>query len=222
MQESDEGSAPPPPNNGLEVGYRAFSFNDRALGHGEPIKVRQGERILFHFLNSSATETVNVALPPHEFEVVALDGNPVPKSQTVKVLQIGAAERADAVVIMNSPGVWILGTTDDDDRRRGLGVVVEYANRKGAPQWAKLVKSNWDYTLFGQETNRLVAPDDQFDLVFKKIPGGHGGFNRWTINGKSYPHTDPLMVQAGKRYRLIFGMRATTPTRCTCIGIVSN
>ena len=44
----------------------------------------------------------------------------------------------------------------------------------------------------------------QFDLVFKKIPGGHGGFNRWTINGKSYPHTDALMVQAGKRYRMIF------------------
>ena len=204
MQESDEGSAPPPPNNGLEVGYRAFSFNDKALGHGEPIKVRQGERILFHFLNSSATETVNVALPSHEFEVVALDGNPVPKPQRVKMLQIGAAERIDALVTMNSPGVWILGTTDDDDRKNGFGVVVEYANQKGAPQWTKPEKQNWDYTLFGQEANHVVAPDGQFDLVFKKIPGGHGGFNRWTINGKSYPHTDPLMVQTGKRYRMIF------------------
>jgi FtsP/CotA-like multicopper oxidase with cupredoxin domain len=204
MEESDEGSAPPPPNNGLEVGYRAFSFNDKALGHGDPIRVGKGDLVLFHFLNSSATETVNVALPSHQFEVVALDGNPVPKPQKVNVLQVGAAERVDAIVSMDSPGVWILGTTDDDDRKHGFGVVVEYANQKGAPQWAKPEKQPWDYTIFGQEANRVVALDGQFDLVFKKIPGGHGGFNRWTINGKSYPHTDPLMVKAGKRYRMIF------------------
>ena len=204
MEESDEGSAPPPPNNGLEVGYRAFSFNDKALGHGEPIRVKRGDRFLFHFLNASATETVNVGLPSHQFQVVALDGNPVPNSQTVKMLQIGAAERVDAIVSMDAPGVWILGSMDDDDRQHGFGVVLEYADRKGAPQWTKPEKQPWDYTLFGKDTKVITAPDGQFDLVFKKIPGGHGGFNRWTINGKSYPHTDPLMVRAGKRYRMIF------------------
>ena len=204
MEEEDEGSAPPPPNNGLEVGYRAFSFNDKALGHGEPIRVRQRERVLFHFLNASATETVNVEFPSHQFEVVALDGNPVPSPQRVRMLQVGAAERVDAIVSMDSPGVWILGTTDDDDRKNGFGIVVEYANQKGAPRWTKQEKSAWDCTIFGQEKGNVSAPDGQFDLTFKKIPGGHGGFNRWTINGKSYPHTDPLMVQAGKRYRMIF------------------
>ena len=44
----------------------------------------------------------------------------------------------------------------------------------------------------------------QFALAFEKIPGGRGGFNRWTINGKSFPDTDPLPVQAGRRYRLVF------------------
>jgi len=204
MKEEDAGSAPPPPNNGLEVGYRAFSFNDKALGYGEPIRVQPGDRVLFHFLNSSATETVNVALPSHQFEVVALDGNPVPNPQKVKVLQVGVAERIDTIVTMDSPGVWILGTTDDDDRKRGFGVVVEYSNQKGAPQWIKPANTNWDYALFGQDANHVPAPDGQFDLTFKKIPGGHGGFNRWTINGKSFPHTDPLMVHAGKRYRMIF------------------
>jgi FtsP/CotA-like multicopper oxidase with cupredoxin domain len=37
----------PPPDNGMEVMYRAASFNDKALGHGEPIRVRAGERVLF-------------------------------------------------------------------------------------------------------------------------------------------------------------------------------
>ena len=35
---------------------------------------------------------------------------------------------------MNRPGIWILGATNDDDRKMGLGVVVEYANQSGEPQ----------------------------------------------------------------------------------------
>lgn len=199
----DIGGAPPPPNNGLEVGYRSFSFNDKALGFGEPVRVREGERVLFHFLNASATETVNVALAGHSLEVVALDGNPVPNPQAVRFLQIGPAERVDAIVAMDSPGVWILGSMDDDDRKHGFGVVVEYAGRTGAPQWATLKIAPWDYTVFGN-SGSIAAPDGQFDLSIRKIPGGHGGFNRWTVNGKSYPHADPMTVHAGKRYRMIY------------------
>src|SRR5271166_1053045 len=36
----------PPPDNGLEVLYASASFNDKMLGHGEPVRVRQGERVL--------------------------------------------------------------------------------------------------------------------------------------------------------------------------------
>jgi FtsP/CotA-like multicopper oxidase with cupredoxin domain len=36
-------------------------------------------------------------------------------------------------------------------------------------------------------------------LTFEKVPG-----NRWTINGKSWPDTNPLFTaQEGKRYRLL-------------------
>jgi FtsP/CotA-like multicopper oxidase with cupredoxin domain len=204
MDEEDEDSAPAPPDNGLEVGYKAFAFNGKSLGHGEPVRVREGERVLFHFLNASATETVRVGLPAHQFEVIALDGNHVPNPQKVATLHIGVAERVDAVVTMNSPGVWTLGTLDDDDRKDGFGVVVEYAGRQGAPQWIKPAKPAWDYTVFGSEPGHVASPYGTFDLILKKIPGGHGGFNRWTINGKSWPDTDPLRVEAGRRYRMIF------------------
>jgi multicopper oxidase len=33
----------PPPDNGLEVLYKSASFNDKMLGHGEPIRVREGQ-----------------------------------------------------------------------------------------------------------------------------------------------------------------------------------
>ena len=47
------------------------------LGGGEPIRVRQGQRILFRIINASATLQHQLALPGHQFQVVALDGNPI-------------------------------------------------------------------------------------------------------------------------------------------------
>jgi FtsP/CotA-like multicopper oxidase with cupredoxin domain len=191
----------PPPDNGMEVMYRAASLNDKALGHGEPIRVKTGARVLFHVLNASATDDIRLALPGHEFNVIALDGNPVPNPRAVPVLTLAPAERIDAIVEMQQPGVWILGATDDSMREMGMGVVLEYAGQRGAAQWSKPQSSSWDYTVFG--ANAIIPdPDHRFNLVFEKIPGGHGGFNRWTINGKSWPDVDPLIVKAGQRYRI--------------------
>lgn len=120
--------------HGYEVGYRAFSVNGRSLGHGRPIKVKAGQRVLFHVLNASATEIRSLALPGHTFKVTALDGNPVPRQADVPVLWRGTAERVSALVEMNHPGVWVLGDLSDDDRNNGMGTVVEYAGR-GSTLW---------------------------------------------------------------------------------------
>jgi FtsP/CotA-like multicopper oxidase with cupredoxin domain len=208
-EDEDSGAPKPPPKkdekpNGWEIGYQRFTINGRSLGFGEPIRVKQGQRVLLHILNASATENIQLALPGHRFQIVALDGNPVPRPQLVDVLELGTAERIDAIVEMNNPGVWILGTPKDDDRKNGMGIVVEYANRTGAPRWIKPAKHTWDYTMFGD--NRPVPnPDETITLAFGKINGGTGGFNRWTVNGKEFDIKDaPRALQKGKRYRLVF------------------
>jgi len=94
---------------GLEVGSMTYSINDKALGSGEPIRVRQGQRLLIHFLNASAIENRRIALPGHKMKVIGLDGNPVPTPQMVDSVFLGAGERADVIIEMNHPGVWILG-----------------------------------------------------------------------------------------------------------------
>lgn len=193
----------PPPDNGLEVVYKSASFNDKALGHGEPIRVRQGQRVLFRLLNASATDDVMVALPGHRFTVLALDGNPIRAPRAVDTLMLAPAERIDAVVEMNRPGVWIFGSTEEGEQRMGLGVVIEYAGATGAPQWQPPPNAMWDYLAFGHDGPQ-AKPDERVELLFQKIPGGRGGFNRWTINGKSWPDADPVLVQRGKRYRLVF------------------
>jgi FtsP/CotA-like multicopper oxidase with cupredoxin domain len=193
----------PPPDNGLEVVYASATLGERMLGHDEPIRVRRGERVLFRLLNASATMDVALALPGHRFTVIALDGNPVPTPATVDVLKLDVAERADVIVEMNNPGIWVFGSTDDMDRNMGMGVVIEYENQQGEPQWVSPPPLPWRYAAFAR-TAPAPEPDDTISLIFEKIPGGRGGYNRWTINGKSWPDTNPLFtVQEGKRYRLL-------------------
>jgi FtsP/CotA-like multicopper oxidase with cupredoxin domain len=193
--------------HGYEVGYKFFTINGRMLGHGEPIRIKQGERVLFHILNGSATEIRSLALPGHSFEVVALDGNPVPNPARVPVLWLGTAERISAVVEMNRPGVWIMGDLADDDRRHGMGIVVEYAGRSGKPQWVGPKPFRWDYTRFGKLGASAPEPDETFDMTFAKDNAAEEGFNRWTINGVAYPMSNEMAqasfhVTQGKRYRL--------------------
>jgi len=192
---------------GYEVEYDAFTINGRMLGHGEPVKVKAGERVLFHVVNGSATEMRSLALPGHVFRVVALDGNPVPNAASLPVLWLGPAERVSAVVEMKNPGVWVLGDLDDDDRRHGMGIVVEYAGRSAKPAWTAPPKFKWNYARFAKAGAKASPPDQAFDMTFAKDNAAEEGFNRWTINGVAYPMTGESAPAAfhlteRKRYRI--------------------
>lgn len=199
-EKKEKGNGKP---NGLEVGYRSFCINGKTMSASEPIHVKEGERMLFHFLNASATENRKIALPGHKFKVIALDGNPVPNPETVEVIELGVAERVDAIVEMNNPGKWILGVFIDEDREGGMARIIEYANHSGKPYWKKPSQSDWDYRLFGTN-NTVEEPDKIIPMKFGKINGGRNGFNTWTINGKTYEESTPGLLHYGKRYRLSF------------------
>ncbi len=193
--------------HGFEVGYEAFSVNGRMLGQGAPIQVKEGERVLVHVLNASATETRSLALPGHTFTVLALDGNPVPKPADVPVLWLGAAERISALVHMTAPGVWVLGDLSDDDRDHGMGIVVEYAGQRGDPQWKAPAPFTWDYRLFAKPEATAAVPDQLIDLLIQKRNAEHDGFNVWTLNGTAFDADarQPVFdLHRGKRYRLRF------------------
>jgi FtsP/CotA-like multicopper oxidase with cupredoxin domain len=194
-------------SKGFEVGYEVFSINGKALGHGEPLRVRTGERVLFHVLNASATEIRSLALPGHAFRVLALDGNPVPTPADVPVLWLGTAERITALVEMRTPGIWVMGDLAGADRKRGMGMVVEYVGRIGAPRWIAPRPSRWDYRRFGDPNPRGPEPDESFELTFVKRNAALHGFNQWTINGEAFSMasmTPRFVLHHGRRYRLKF------------------
>ncbi|MEB3981526.1 multicopper oxidase domain-containing protein [Mycobacterium sp. 663a-19] len=191
--------------HGFEVGYRAFAINGRMLGHGEPIRVAQGQRVLLHVLNASATENRSLALPGHAFTVLALDGNPVPNPVAVPVLWLGAAERVSAIVEMSHPGKWVLGDLSDDDRGNGMGTVVEYAGSTGDPQWAPPPPFTWDYRLFTRPGATVAPPDNTIELLIGKRNADRDGFNVWTLNDTPFDMrtgTPQFELKLGARYRL--------------------
>lgn len=197
-------SANVPQTSGSDVGYRYATINGHMLGTGEPLRVKQGQRVLMRLLNASATENVALALAGHHFTVIAMDGNAVPQPRSVQVLSLAVAERVDAIVEMNEPGVWVLGSTIAAERDKGLGLVIEYAGRNDKPVWNDPVPVEWDYTQFAS-AGKAPAPDTTYELTFRDIGQLHGSmFDTWTINNKSWPDMEPLLVQRGKRYRLVF------------------
>jgi FtsP/CotA-like multicopper oxidase with cupredoxin domain len=191
--------------HGYEVGYRYFTINGRILGHAEPVRVKQGERVLFHVLNGSATEIRSLALPGHSFKIIALDGNPVPVPAEVPVLWLGTAERISAIVEMKRPGVWILGDLADDDRAHGMGIVVEYAGHKAKPVWIPPKPFHWSYARFAKPNDIPAEPDETIDMAFTKQNAAEHGFNLWAINDKVFPSesmTVAYHLRQGKRYRI--------------------
>lgn len=191
--------------HGYEVGYRFFTINGRMLGHGDPVRVKRGERVLFHILNGSATEIRSIALPGHSFQVVAFDGNPVPSPAAVPVLWLGTAERISAIVEMNHPGVWVMGDLADDDRSHGMGIVIEYAGQRGKPAWVPPPSFRWNYARFAKPNEVASRPDEVIDMTFTKQNAADHGFNRWAINDVAFSSgamTPAYHLHEGKRYRL--------------------
>lgn len=185
-------------NGPLDVEFRAFTINGKMAGAGEPIRVRVGERVLFRIVNASATLHHRLALPAHEFRVVALDGNAVPVPRSVPVLDIAPGERVDAIVEMAHAGVWWLGEVRQWQREGGMAIAIEFAGQSGPPRWIAPRPFTWDYGIFSA-TATDPAPVETLTMAFKAKPDGH----TWMINGKSYPKTDPIVVRAGRRYRWI-------------------
>jgi FtsP/CotA-like multicopper oxidase with cupredoxin domain len=197
---SDDGS--------LMVSYVCGSINGRMLGHDAPISVRPGERVLFQILNASATEPHWLSLPGHQFQVLALDGAPVPTQAKVDALRLGPAERITALVTMNNPGVWILGEPQQAFRNAGIGVVVEYANRSGRPQFTPPPALTWDYRAFADPVPAVYTPDLTIPMVFTSSFKGHGALDQWSINGHSWPDAPPIQLHQGLRHRLVFDNRS--------------
>jgi len=188
------------------VCYQYATFNGRLYPDSEPLRVRRGERIRFRFVNASATQNTTIALPGHSFRIIALDGNPVPVQSVVRTIDLGVAERVDAIVEMDNPGVWMLGAINDRERHSGLAMSIEYAGHSGQPQWSAPASRDWDYRKFAEATLSGPPPevDDVIPMVISKRFLKKEGMDEWRINSKVFEEAPVIQLVQGRRYRFRF------------------
>jgi FtsP/CotA-like multicopper oxidase with cupredoxin domain len=165
---------------GCEVGDKWVTVNGRLPVEQASLPFGSGKHVLLHVLNASATQPHTLELPGHSFEVVALDGCPVPSPARVARLYLSPAERVAAWVAPQQPTAWSVQS-------------------QGAQPW--------DYTQFGCATRDVHSgePAAVLDIVLSRCEAARSGLNRWLINGTSFSASQPrslLRLHHGLRYRL--------------------
>jgi manganese oxidase len=113
-----------------------FTINGKAYPATETVRMRVGERLLVRFIGSSSAFVHPMHIHGGPFEVVAIDGYPVPAGARVlqDTVNVGPGQRFDVVWEAREPGKWLLHchinhhTTNDnveEDGAGGLTLIIE-------------------------------------------------------------------------------------------------
>jgi len=169
----------------LRSGLRSdLSINGRCLGT-ETHSSQTRRACVFHVLNASAGEIRSLALPGHTFRIMALDGNPYRRPPRCPysgwVLPNASPLRRNE----SSRRVGD-GDLDDDDRRRGMGIVVEYADQKRQAAVGQAEALSLGLRAFRQVKWLPNTPDETIEITIEKNNAALDGFNQWTANGAAF------------------------------------
>lgn len=190
--------------------YDTLAVNGKAFPATAPLAVSQGERVRLRLINASGERTHLIALEGHRLRVTHTDGNALQQPVEVDVVPIAPAERYDVEFTADRPGVWSLHDLTPGQTKAGLRVRVVYAGHEGEPEAAPRTDAAglelWSYAL-GSGVDRLGRATDATRDYALQLSGGMMGSATWTINGKVYPATDPLLVRQGDLVRVgLFNM----------------
>jgi FtsP/CotA-like multicopper oxidase with cupredoxin domain len=188
------GAAEPP--------YDTMTINGKAYPATEPLRLRKGERVRLRLVNASNEHTHVVRLAGHRLHVTHTDGNPLESVVEVDAIPMAPSERYDVVVVADRPGAWWLHCTEPGHTAAGEQMLVVYdgaGNQTPAPPETDVSGLTlWHYAL-GRGRSVLPAATGSTHTFDLALSGGMMGTDRWTINNKVWPGTDPLKVGRGDR-----------------------
>ncbi len=188
--------------------YDTMTINGKAYPATEPLRVRKGERVRLRLINASADHTHVIRLAGHRVKVTHTDGNPLMDAVEVDAVPIAPSERYDVLVTADRPGAWWLHCAVPGHAGAGERVLVVYDGYGGKkPEPAEDGVDGlalWRYTM-GRGRDVLPPASGSLRTFIQTLSGGMMGSDAWTINGKQYPHTDPIAVRKGERVRVRLG-----------------
>ncbi len=198
-----EGMTSPLLGGAGDIVYPHYLANGRVPAAPVTLTAKPGQRAKLRLVNAASDTAFRVALGGHRLTVTHSDGFPV-APMTTDALLIGMGERYDVLVTVGD-GVFALVALAEGKAGNALALV---RSGSGTPPTAsarptelagKVILST---DLKAADAVRLKAKgvDRSHDLL---LSGSMAPY-RWTINGKAFPDSDPLPIQAGQRVRLRF------------------
>lgn len=186
--------------------YHAFTINGQVAEAASPFIIKQGERIHLRLINAAAATVFGLRLAGHALTITHADGRPV-EPLMVDVLRMGMGERYDVEFMADNPGRWGLYAVLADlpapiDLVTVLYAGVASTQKNGDSLSSSLRWNSYDRLAGLPEEGFLSAASTQPDQTFDLMLSGGMMSPAWTINGKTYPDTDDLVVTLGQRIRI--------------------
>lgn len=184
-----------------DVDYPHYLINGRVPAAPATFTGKPGQRIRIRLINAASDTAFRVALGGHRLTVTHTDGFPVTPAATDALL-IGMGERVDVEVVL-ADGVFPLVAAAEGKIGQALALV---RTGSGSPPPAQVRPAELDRQvtitsdLRAAESVRL--PDRAPDRTHRLILEGSMMPYRWTINGKTFDESEPLLVEQGQRVRL--------------------
>jgi FtsP/CotA-like multicopper oxidase with cupredoxin domain len=186
-----------------DIAYPHYLINGRAATDPVTLAGKPGQRVRVRIVNAGSDTAFRVAVGGHRLSVTHSDGFAVEPVSTDAIL-IGMGERFDVTLTLGD-GVFPLVASAEGKKGGGLAVIRTAAGRPptaNAPVPELLGQTILGTDLSPSESARLAnrSTDRQHDLAL----GGTMAPYRWTLNGRTFPDTEPLPVVQGERVRLRF------------------
>jgi FtsP/CotA-like multicopper oxidase with cupredoxin domain len=182
--------------------YDIFTINGKSGSAVKPLKVKKGEKVRLRLVNAGYMSH-KLHLHGHKFKIVATDGQPLKDPQPIKdeLLNIAPGERYDIEFTANHPGEWLLECHDNMKGTDGMKVKIQYegAKRNTDKSNAKEDLPTVDLTNYGKHELGPFTLDQKYDVEYTMNLGTAMGKDGmvYTINGKTYPETEPINVKKG-------------------------
>ncbi|WP_399539081.1 multicopper oxidase family protein, partial [uncultured Paenibacillus sp.] len=181
--------------------YTIFTANGRSGAAIEPLKVKQGEKVRIRLVNAGYMSH-QLHLQGQDFKIVSTDGQPInnPPSVNGQLLNIAPGERYDIEFEANNPGNWLLEEHSTNPGAKGLKIPIVYEGFDG--EAAKADNDELpllDITKYGEAAQSRFTLDQKYDVEYTMDLNTEtkDGEMAFTINGKTFPDTEPINVKTG-------------------------
>jgi FtsP/CotA-like multicopper oxidase with cupredoxin domain len=185
--------------------YNLYSVNGNSGSLVQPLTVKKGERVRLRLINTGYM-THKIHLQGQPFQVVATDGHEISDPPVVKdkLVAIGAGERVDVSFVAGSKD-FAIDFHDGTPGAKTLVIPVRVIGGEKTPAKAdQLSLPELDMSKYATNSRTENVEPSASSYVLRLNESMQNGEEVYTINGKTWPNTDPIEVKKGERVKITF------------------